>query len=146
MGIQVSICVVVGRIIQHRGERQLTQEGFSVNGVVRGGHFSTGKALNVRSSGYRDAYSLRGTGSTQIGFPVNGVGKGGAFSRHPFQCRSGIRWFAVLDYRVSYTGFRTGDGVVRGGGFSSNTEATRASRKWLGTLPLSNSVVNIGFL
>lgn len=35
-----------------------------------------------------------------------GVGKGGAFSRHPFQCRSGIRWFAVLDYRVSYTGFR----------------------------------------
>ena len=39
-----------------------------MHGVIRGGHFSTGKALNVRSSGYRDAYSLRGNGSTQIGF------------------------------------------------------------------------------
>ena len=43
-----------------------------MNGDLRGGHFSTGKALNVRSSGYRDAYSLRGNGSTQIGFPVDG--------------------------------------------------------------------------
>ena len=39
-----------------------------MHGVIRGGHFSTGKALNVRSSGYRNAYSLRGNGSTQIGF------------------------------------------------------------------------------
>lgn len=37
------------------------------------------------------------------------------------------------------------DGVVRGGGFSSNTDATRSSRKWIGTLPPSNSAVNIGF-
>ena len=36
-------------------------------------------------------------------------------------------------------------GVCKGGGFSSNTDATRASRKWIGTLPPSNSAVNIGF-
>ena len=37
-------------------------------------------------------------------------------------------------------------GVCKGGGFSSNTDATRASRKWIGALPPSNSAVNIGFL
>jgi len=39
-----------------------------VNGVIRGGHFSTSKVLYARCSGYRNAYSLRGNGSTQVGF------------------------------------------------------------------------------
>lgn len=48
---------------------------------------------------------------------MNGGGKGGAFSRQPIQCRSGIRWFAVLDYRVSYTGFRSGEWCIEGSAF-----------------------------
>ena len=33
--------------------------------------------LYARCSGYRNAYSLRGNGSTQIGFRLNGVERGG---------------------------------------------------------------------
>ena len=95
-----------------------------MNGVIRGGHFSTGKALNVRSSGLRDAYSLRGNGSTQIGFRLDGVRRGGYYSAtygHARDVRSAYRDGRYRSSVNAGIGFRFVNGVVLRGGEASLT-------------------------